>query len=207
MKVEEALARTPVVAILRGVTPAEVVGVGEALVAAGIVIIEVPLNSPEPAESIRRLVQALGDRAVCGAGTVLSAADVDAVADVGGQVIVTPNTDAEVIRRTRARGLEPMPGFATPTEAFVAYAAGARRLKLFPAATYGPGHLRQIKAVLPSDASVLAVGGVKPETMGEWIAAGVEGFGIGGELYKPGQSVEETAAKAAAVMAALPNRG
>ena len=206
MRVDEALARTPVVAILRGVTPAEVVGVGEALVAAGIVVIEVPLNSPEPIESIRRLAQALGERAVCGAGTVLSAADVDAVADVGGKVIVTPNTDAEVIRRTRARGLEPMPGFATPTEAFAAYAAGSRRLKLFPAATYGPGHLQQIKAVLPADVSVLAVGGVKPETMGEWIAAGVEGFGIGGELYKPGQRAAETAAKAAAVMAALPNR-
>lgn len=203
MTLDEALAATPVVAILRGVTPDTVVGVGEALLAAGIAVIEVPLNSPEPIESIRRLAGALRGRAVCGAGTVLSEADVDAVADVGGEIIVTPNTDAGVIRRSLARGMVAMPGFATPTEAFTAYAAGARRLKLFPAATYGPGHLRQIKAVLPRDASVLAVGGVKPETMAEWIAAGIEGFGIGSELYRPGQSPDETSRKAQEVMAAL----
>ena len=203
MTLDEALAAAPVVAILRGVTPDAVVGVAEALIAAGIHVIEVPLNSPQPIESIGRLIQAVGDRAVCGAGTVLNEADVDAVADVGGRVIVTPNTDVAVIRRSLFRGLEPLPGFATPTEAFAAYAAGARRLKLFPAVTFGPGHIRQIKAVLPRDASVLAVGGVRPETMGEWTAAGVAGFGIGSELYKPGQSAAETAQKAAEVMAAV----
>ena len=203
MTLDEALKAAPIVAILRGVTPDAVVGVAEALLEAGIAVIEVPLNSPEPIESIRRLVQALGDRAVCGAGTVLSEADVDAVADAGGRVIVTPNTDVAVIGRSIARGLTPMPGFATPSEAFTAYAAGARRLKLFPAVTYGPGHLRQIKAVLPRDASVLAVGGVTPESMGDWIAAGVEGFGIGSELYRSGQTAEDTRPKAAAVMKAF----
>ena len=202
MTLDEAFAATPIVAILRGVTPDDVIGVGEALVAAGIFVIEVPLNSPEPIESIRRLVDSLRGRAVCGAGTVLSEADVDAVADVGGEIVVTPNTDAAVIRRSLARGMVPMPGFATPTEALAAYAAGARRLKMFPAATYGPGHLRQLKAVLPKDASVLAVGGVKPEVMSEWYAAGADGFGLGGELYRPGQTPEETRIKAQAATAA-----
>ena len=206
MTLDEALGRVPIVAILRGVTPDEVVEIGEALVAAGITVIEVPLNSPEPIESIRRLAEALRGRAVCGAGTVLSEADVDAVADVGGEIVVTPNTDAAVIRRSLARGMVPMPGFATPSEAFTAYVAGARRLKMFPAATYGPGHLRQLKAVLPKDASVLAVGGVKPEAMSEWYAAGAEGFGLGGELYRPGQSAEETRAKAAAAVEAARRR-
>lgn len=203
MTLDEALAELPVVAILRGVTPDEVVGVGEALLDAGVKVIEVPLNSPEPVESIRRLVEALGERAVCGAGTVLTPADVEAVAAVGGRVIVTPNTDEAVIRRSLGLGLTPMPGFATATEAFQAYAAGARRLKLFPAASYGVGHLRQLRAVLPEDVSVLAVGGVRPDSMGEWLAAGVEGFGVGSELYKPGQSAEQTAVRARAVVDGL----
>ena len=198
MNLDGALRAMPIVAIIRGVTPEEVIGVAEALLEAGITVVEVPLNSPEPIDSIARLARELGDRVVCGAGTVLSPEEVDAVADAGGRIIVSPNTDAGVIRRSIERGLEPMPGFATPTEAFVAYQAGARRLKLFPAATYGPGHLRQLKAVLPKDATVFAVGGVKPEAMAEWYAAGVDGFGLGGELYRPGQSVEETRAKARA---------
>ena len=202
MNLDEALKAMPVVAILRGVTPDEVIGVAEALVEAGITVIEVPLNSPQPLDSITRLARDLGDRVICGAGTVLTTADVDAVAEAGGRIIVSPNTDAAVIRRARERGLEPMPGFATATEAFTAYQAGARRLKLFPAATYGPGHLRQLKAVLPKDSSVLAVGGVKPEAMAEWYAAGVDGFGLGGELYRPGQSADETRSKAQAAAAA-----
>ena len=202
MSLSEAMRVMPVVAILRGVTPDEVVGIAEALLEAGITVIEVPLNSPQPIESIARLARELGDRVICGAGTVLTVDQVDAVADAGGRIIVSPNTDADVIRRSIDRGLEPMPGFATPSEAFIAYRAGARWLKLFPAATYGSGHLRQLKAVLPKDASVLAVGGVKPETMAEWYAAGVDGFGLGGELYRPGQSVAETRTKAQAAAAA-----
>ncbi len=203
MTLDEALKALPVVAILRGVRPDEVEGVAEALVEAGVLAIEVPLNSPEPLKSIERLARRFGEAAVIGGGTMLTAQDVDAVADAGGRIMVSPNTDAAVIRRSIERGLVPLPGFATPTDAFVAYGAGARRLKLFPAASYGPGHVRQIKAVLPKDSSVLAVGGVKPETMREWLDAGVEGFGVGGELYKAGQTVEETRAKAAAVSAAL----
>jgi 2-dehydro-3-deoxyphosphogalactonate aldolase len=198
MTLDEALAAMPVVAILRGVTPDEVIGVAEALVEHGITVIEVPMNSPQPVESIGRLARELGDRVICGAGTVLTVAEVEAVAAAGGQIIVSPNTDALVIRHSVERGLVPMPGFGTPSEAFTAYQAGARRLKLFPAVSYGPAYLRQLKAVLPKDAGVLAVGGVKPESMADWYAAGVEGFGLGGELYRPGQTPEETRAKAAA---------
>jgi 2-dehydro-3-deoxyphosphogalactonate aldolase len=196
MKLDEALAAMPVVAILRGVTPDEVIGVAGALLEAGITVIEVPLNSPHPIDSIARLSRELGDRVICGAGTVLTPAEVEAVAAAGGQIIVAPNTDPLVIHRALERGLTPMPGFATPSEAFEAYKAGARRLKLFPAASYGPGHVRQLKAVLPKDSGVLAVGGVKPEAMGDWYAAGVDGFGVGGELYRPGQSVADTLEKA-----------
>jgi 2-dehydro-3-deoxyphosphogalactonate aldolase len=206
MTLDEALAAMPVVAILRGVTPDEVIGVAEALVEHGITVIEVPMNSPQPVESIGRLARELGDRVICGAGTVLTVAEVEAVAAAGGQIIVSPNTDALVIRHSVERGLVPMPGFGTPSEAFTAYQAGARRLKLFPAVSYGPAYLRQLKAVLPKDASVLAVGGVKPESMGDWYAAGVEGFGLGGELYRPGQTPEETRTKAAAAAEAARRR-
>jgi 2-dehydro-3-deoxyphosphogalactonate aldolase len=206
MTLDEALAAMPVVAILRGVTPDEVIGVAEALIEHGISVIEVPMNSPEPIESISRLARELGDRALCGAGTVLTVAEVEAVAAAGGRIIVSPNTEPLVIRHAVERGLVPMPGFATPSEAFTAYQAGARRLKLFPAVAYGPAYLRQLKAVLPKDASVLAVGGVKPESMAEWYAAGVEGFGLGGELYKPGQTPEETRTKAAAATSAARQR-
>ena len=202
MRLDEALRDLPVVAIVRGVTPDEVVGIAEALYAAGLRAIEVPLNSPEPFESLRRLVAAFGDRMACGSGTVLTPADVDRVAEAGGGLVVSPNTDALVIRRAVERGLDVAPGVATATEAFQAIAAGARHLKLFPAATYGPGHLKQLKAVLPAEVVVLAVGGVGPEDMAAWWAAGARGFGLGGELYRAGQSVAETRAKAAKVVAA-----
>jgi 2-dehydro-3-deoxyphosphogalactonate aldolase len=187
-KVDKWFAQMPVVAILRGVRPNEVVAIGEALYAAGIGIIEVPLNSPQPLESIEKLVSALGDRCVIGAGTVLTESDVEAVASVGGEIIVSPNTNLAVIQRSIALGMLPMPGWATLTEGLAGYGAGARYLKLFPAATYGVGHIKAAKAVLPSDCKVLAVGGVGAASMGDWLDAGIDGFGIGSELFKPGFS-------------------
>jgi 2-dehydro-3-deoxyphosphogalactonate aldolase len=202
MRLNEALAEKPVVAIVRGVTPDEVLAHAEALYAAGVRGIEVPLNSPEPFESIRRLAEAFAGRMVCGAGTVLRPQDVDRVRDAGGSLVVAPNSNIAVIRRAVELGLDPAPGFATATEAFAAYEAGARHLKLFPAVTYGPAHLRQLSAVLPKDAVVWAVGGVGPDAMAEWWAAGARAFGLGGELYRAGQSVDDTRAKAARVASA-----
>ena len=203
MKLAEALAECPVVAILRGVRPDEVVEHVEALYAAGLRAVEVPLNSPEPLVSLRRIVAAFEGRMTIGAGTVLAADRVDAVAEAGGRLIVSPNTDAAVIRRAVELGLECAPGFATASEAFAAYGAGARHLKLFPATTYGPVHLRQLKAVLPADATVWAVGGVGPDSMAEWWAAGARAFGLGGELFRPGQPSRETADKAARIMVSI----
>lgn len=202
MTLDEALARAPVVAIVRGVRPDEVLNHAAALLEAGIVGIEVPLNSPDPLESIRRLVAEFGERMVIGAGTVLTAECVDRVADAGGRIIVSPNTNPDVIRRAVDRGLDPAPGFATATEAFTALAAGAKHLKLFPAVTYGPTHLKQLKAVLPPEAVVWGVGGVGPDSMADWWSAGARAFGLGGELYRAGQSVADTRAKAAKVMQA-----
>jgi len=192
----------PIVAILRGVTPDEVVAIARALVEAGVRAIEVPLNSPEPLESIRRLCEAYGDVALCGAGTVLTPKAVDEVAAAGGKLIVTPNTDPDVIARAVALGLTVMPGFATPSEAFAAVKAGARALKLFPAGTFGPGHIKAVRDVLPKDILVYAVGGVGAANLEPWLAAGVAGIGVGGELYRPGYTAEEVGQRAAALVAA-----
>jgi 2-dehydro-3-deoxyphosphogalactonate aldolase len=202
LSLDAALAECPVVAIIRGVRPDEVLAHAEALYAAGVRGVEVPLNSPDPLDSIRRLAKAYGDRMAVGAGTVLSAERVDAVAEAGGRIIVSPNTAPEVIARAVDLGLDPAPGFSTPTEAFQALAAGARHLKLFPAVTYGTAHVRQLKAVLPEAAVVWAVGGVGPAQMADWWAAGARAFGLGGEVYRKGQSPAETAENAARVVAA-----
>ena len=202
MTLDEALAECCVVAILRGITPDEALDHVQVLFDAGIRVVEVPLNSPDPLESIARLARMFGDHMVVGAGTVLTEAQVDAVHAAGGRLIVSPNVDAAVIRRTVALGLFSAPGFATASEAFVAIQAGARHLKLFPATTYGPAHLKQLSAVLPPDIAVLAVGGVGANNMVEWRTAGAQAFGIGGELYRPGQSVADTAVRAAMVVAA-----
>lgn len=201
MTLEDALTETPIVAILRGVKQDEVEAVAEALHAAGIRVVEVPLNSPEPLDSIRRLARFEG-RLVWGAGTVLSPDRVDAVAEAGGRIVVSPNTDPAVIRRSLERGMVPLPGFATASEGFAAYAAGARHLKLFPASTYGPAHVKALKAVLPRDARVHAVGGVGPAAMGEWREAGADGFGLGSELYKPGWTPEQVGERARAAVTA-----
>jgi 2-dehydro-3-deoxyphosphogalactonate aldolase len=203
MTLDEALAACPVVAIVRGVRPDEVLDHAAALYEAGIRGIEVPLNSPQPLESIRRLVETYGDRMACGAGTVLTVEAVRAVVDAGGRIIVAPNTTPEVIAEAVRLGADPAPGFATATEAFAALEAGARHLKLFPAATYGPGHLKQLSAVLPPEAVIWAVGGVGVDNMAEWWAAGARAFGLGSELYKAGRTPQETAERARAVVTAL----
>lgn len=202
MTLEEALAETPLVAILRGVKPDEILDLAEALVGAGVRVLEVPLNSPDPLESISRL-GAFDGRAVYGAGTVLGPGAVDAVAQAGGKIIVAPNTDPAVIKRSVERGLTPMPGFGTATEAFCALASGARYLKLFPASTYGAGHVSALMAVLSPEAVVLPVGGVKPDDMASWWAAGARGFGLGSELYKPGFTAEQVHERSLTAVAAV----
>ena len=193
----------PLLAILRGLTPAEAGPVGAALYDAGVRCIEVPLNSPEPLDSIRILAETFGDRCLVGAGTVLDPAGVDAVKAAGGALIVTPNTNTAVIERAVALGLAVVPGFATATEAFTAIKAGARALKLFPASTYGPGHLKALKSVLPKDVSVYTTGGVGAPDFAAWRAAGASGFGVGGELYRPGDKPEAVGEKARALVRAL----
>lgn len=192
----------PLIAILRGITPDEVVAHVEALIAAGFDAIEIPLNSPDWERSIPMAVEAAGDRALVGAGTVLSPELVDKVADLGGHLLVTPNTDPAVIRQGRARGMYTSIGFTTPSEAFTAIAAGAQSLKLFPAAQWGPGYVKAIRAVLPPDLPLLAVGGVTPENVGQFLDAGCIGAGLGGDLYKPGQPVSRTRERAEAFVKA-----
>lgn len=190
-----------IIAILRGVRPDEVLDIGHALVDAGIRMIEVPLNSPEPLQSIERLVAALGGRALIGAGTVLSVTAVDAVAAAGGRLVVSPNTDPSVISRALERGLDPLPGAMTPTEAFAAIGAGTRHLKLFPGSAIGPAHLRALREVLPTDCRVWAVGGTNASNLSQWIAAGAVGIGIGSSLYRSGMSVDDVHARAVALVA------
>lgn len=199
---DAALARCPLIAILRGVTPDEVVAVGEGLFDAGFRLIEVPLNSPDPLDSIARLAQAFAGRAVIGAGTVLRAADVAAVQAARGTMIVSPNTNIEVIAATKQRGLVSLPGIATPSEAFAALEAGATALKLFPAEGANPAALKAIRAVLPAGVRVLPVGGITPGSMAPWVEAGAAGFGIGSALYSPGVGRDEIARRARTFVAA-----
>lgn len=197
-------AACPLVAIIRGVTPTEVEAIGEVLVAAGIRIIEVPLNSPDPFDSIARLATRLGDRALVGAGTVLDVDNVARVADAGGRIVVSPNTDTDVIRATVARGLVSSPGFFTPSEAFAALGAGAHALKLFPAEAASPDVVKAQRAVLPKHVPLLVVGGVTPQSMAGYFAAGADGFGLGGGVYRPGDSADEIRRNAASYVEALP---
>lgn len=189
LSLEAALVRSPLVAILRGMTPTEAEGVGTVLVDAGFALIEVPLNSPDPLQSIAILAQRFGDRALIGAGTVMTTADVAAVAGAGGRLIVMPHCDFDVIRTAKARGLVCVPGVATPTEAFAALAAGADALKAFPAEMISPAVLKAWMAVLPRGARVLPVGGIGVGNMAAYAAAGASGFGLGSSLYAPGVSL------------------
>ena len=191
------------VAILRGLTPARAPEVGAALVGCGITTIEVPLNSPEPFATIQLLARAHGANCLIGAGTVLTTLDVDRVRDAGGRLVVAPNCDGDVIRRALDLGMRVLPGIATATEAFAALRAGATELKLFPASTYGTGHLRALKAVLPAQVKVFPVGGVGAENIAAWLAAGADGFGLGGELFKPSYTLAAVTNGAQRLVAAL----
>lgn len=195
------LSKSPLVAILRGVKPAEIIEIGAALIDTGFRILEVPLNSPEPLQSIERLARAHGSAALVGAGTVRRAAEVDAIADAGGRLIVMPHADAAVVRRAKERGLLAVPGFFTPAEAFQMIDAGADGLKLFPAEAASPAVLRSLRAVLPKEMPVLPVGGIDAASIPAWLAAGADGFGIGSALYKPGLTAAEVAARGRALMA------
>ncbi len=192
------LGALPLVAILRGLRPEEAVEVGEALVEAGFRVIEVPLNSPRPLESIGLLASRLPEGVLVGAGTVLDPADVDRIRDAGGRLVVMPHGDPEVIRRAKALGLHCAPGVATPTEGFAALRAGADALKVFPAEALPPPVVKAWRAVLPKDAPLLPVGGIKPESMKAYLDAGANGFGLGGALYAPGMSAAEVGRNARA---------
>jgi 2-dehydro-3-deoxyphosphogalactonate aldolase len=190
------LDQCPLVAIIRGVTPDEAEAIGDAVYEGGIRIIEVPLNSPEPLKSIERLAKRFGERMLVGGGTVLTPDDVRAVRDAGGQIIISPNSNTDVISETVAQGMISSPGYFTPSEAFAALRAGATVLKLFPAEGATPAVLKAHLAVLPKDIQLLVVGGVTPDSMQPWLDAGASGFGLGGGLYKPGQSAADTLQKA-----------
>jgi len=197
------LTRCPLVAILRGVQPDEVLSIGEALERQGVAIVEVPLNSPQPMVSIARLAREFGERLLIGAGTVMTPAQVREIAAAGGRLIVTPHADARVTHAAKQHGLLAVPGFFTPAEAFAMLEAGADGLKLFPAEAASPAVLRSLRAVLPEATAVLPVGGIDASNMAGWRAAGAAGFGIGSAIYKPGDSAETVAVKARALMAAL----
>lgn len=192
----------PLIAILRGVTPDEAAEMCGAIIAAGITKIEVPLNSPNPFDSIKAMVDAHGSRATIGAGTVLSTDDIGRVANAGGRLIVSPNYDQRVIVATKTAGMESWPGVMTPTECFAALRAGADGLKIFPASLLGPDGIKAIRAVLPVGTQVYAVGGAGADNFAQWMDASIDGFGIGSALYKPGLSVNEVAKRAQEIVAA-----
>ena len=196
------MTNTEMVAILRGLSPQHAPEVGAALVAAGFRVIEVPLNSPQPLESVKLLAAAHRDCLV-GAGTVLTAAEVDRVHGAGGRLVVAPNCSPPVIRRALELGMRVLPGIATATEAFAALDAGATDLKLFPAASYGPKHLKALKSVLPGHVRVFPVGGIGSQDIATWLGSGADGFGFGSELFTPAYTLPEIRNRAAALFAAL----
>jgi 2-dehydro-3-deoxyphosphogalactonate aldolase len=197
------LARSPLVAILRGVQPAEVESICAALERAGISIVEVPLNSPRPLESISILSRSFGDRMMIGAGTLTTSSQVEEVAAAGGRLIVTPHADTAIVRAAKNAGLFACPGFFNPTEAFALLDAGADALKLFPAEVLGPPMLKALRAVLPASAVMIPVGGVDADQVAPWMAAGALGLGVGSSIYRPGDSAAVVEAKGRALVAAV----
>jgi len=197
------LSPLPLIAVLRGITPAELPDVAAALVDNGFRVLEVPLNSPDPFDSISILAKSFGDRCLTGAGTVLKRSDVARVADAGGRLIVMPHGDVAIVREAKRLGLVCVPGVATPTEAFAALDAGADGLKMFPAEQMPPAALKAWRAVLPGDAIVFAVGGIRPDNMAAYWAAGANGFGTGSNLYTPGASAERVRTVAAEFAAGI----
>jgi len=193
----------PIIAILRGVNPAEAVGIAGVILAAGIDKIEVPLNSPSPFDSINAIVKVYGDQALIGAGTVLTTAQVKQVRSAGGQLVVSPNCDPAVIAATIAEGMQSWPGVFTPSEALAALQAGATGLKLFPGDMAGPKGLKAMRAILPFGTQVYAVGGAAPDNFSKWIEASADGFGLGSAIYRPGDTSETVAAKAQAIVTAF----
>lgn len=202
INLDSAMSACPLVAILRGITPGECEAVGAALVGEGFRLIEVPLNSPDPIESIRIFAERFGEQALIGAGTVMSPEAVAQVADAGGRIIVMPHSDPAVIRAAKARGLICLPGVATPTEAFAALAAGADALKLFPAEAMPPHIVKAWRAVVPAAVRLLPVGGIGADNMRAYLQAGASGFGIGSTLYKPGKSADAVRQDAKTLVAA-----
>jgi 2-dehydro-3-deoxyphosphogalactonate aldolase len=200
---EDLLNSNPVIAIIRGVKPDEAVAVAEAMYSAGIRVIEVPLNSPEPFRSIKLIAEAYKGRMLVGAGTVLTIEDVQQVFDAGGEIIVSPNANQAVIEKTKELGMLSFPGIMTVSEAFTAVESGADGLKLFPADVVGSSFIKAVKVVLPAGTKVFAVGGVNATNMKDWLAAGADGFGLGSSIYKPGMAVEEIETKCREVMASL----
>ncbi len=191
-----------IIAILRGITPPEAAAAAAALIDAGITKIEVPLNSPDPFDSIKAMADVHAKDALIGAGTVLSTDDVGRVAQAGGRLVVSPNCDPRVIVATKTAGMQSWPGVLTPTECFAALKNGADGLKIFPGALLGPQGLRAIRAVLPAGTQVYAVGGAGPDNFGDWFAASADGFGIGSALYKPGMTLADISARAGNIVAA-----
>ncbi len=203
MQLSSAIAACPLIAILRGITPVEAPAIGAVLVEAGLRVIEVPLNSPQPLQSIAALARIFGDQALIGAGTVMTVDDVANVAKAGGRLIVMPHSDAQIIRAAKAHGLIVAPGVATPTEAFAALAAGADALKLFPAEMIPPSALKAMRAVLPRSAKIIPVGGISVSNIAAYRSAGADAFGIGSTLYVSGRGAADVGAAAQALVRAL----
>lgn len=197
------ISRSPVIAILRGIRPDEVESIGDALEEAGVTIVEVPLNSPDPFRSIGTLARVFGDRMLIGAGTLTDPAQVAEVASAGGRLIVTPHAELSVVRAAKQSGLFAVPGFFNPTEAFALLKAGADAIKLFPAEVVGPTMLKALKAVLPKEALVIPVGGVDKQSIAVWMAVGADGFGAGTSIYKPGDDAKTVKQKATVLIDAI----
>lgn len=199
----ETVENSKIVAILRGVKPDEILDIGEALVSAGISIFEIPLNSPEPFDSIKLATSTFKGRAIVGAGTVLTMSDVDKVADAGGQIIVSPNMNVDVIKQSRARGMLSFPGVMTPTDAFTALSAGASGIKLFPGDAVGPGFVKALRAVLPGGTKICAVSGVSADNVDVWFKSGVDMVGIGSGVYRAGYSSQIVHKRAKSIVEAV----